>query len=221
MSLILTTLIPVMIIIAIPIFLLTVRRGRNISPFKFTNILLLVYIGVLLLSLVLVNVMGVKGLTEVVGPQRVDIYKLLYDGKRTEIDSKYLIDEKSFEFHGETLSIASIPTNQTFNFFVDRTDEEDGKINVMIYGKGLYIDQKDFSDKILPPSVNLQGERLEVGYSEFQNIKIAMVRNEFPVNQFKGKSNLSTEFDFNRPFIYIQVPENIKIAENRDILYVN
>lgn len=221
MNTIFATMIPIAIILVIPVFLLIVGAKKKTFPLKVTNVFLLTYVGVLILSFVIVTFIQPKELTIVGEEESIDLYELIYEGKRKEIDPKYLIDETSYHFNEKSLTVSAFPTNINLLFFVERKTEEDGKIDVSIYGKGLYINRKDFSDKLTTPTIRLNGERLEVGYSESQNIKIAMVKDEFPINQFRGKTFQSTEFNFERPIIHIQVPKNVEITENPDIQYMN
>lgn len=221
MNTIFATMIPIAVVLVIPVFLLIIGAKKNMFTLKVTNIFLLTYIGVLLLSFLIVTFIQPKELSVVGEKENIDLYELIYEGKRKEIDPKYLIDEKSYDFNEKSLSIFSFPTNHISIIFVERKADEDGKIDVSIYGKGLYINRKDFSDKLTIPTIRLNGERLEVGYSESQNIKVAMVKDEFPINQFREKTIQGTEFDFERPIVYIQIPQNVKVADNPEIQYIN
>lgn len=221
MTTIFATMIPFAIIIVIPVLFLIGKGKKHIFNFKATNWLLMIYIGILFVSLLLVMIIRPEELTTHGEREEIDLYEMIYKGKRAEVGPAYLLDENSYKFEEETLTVTTPSTNQGSEIFVERKKENDGKIDVHIYGNELFIDGKDFSDNLISPSVKLDGENLKVVYPEYQEIKIAMAKNEFPINQFTGKSYSDRGFDYVHPIIYLQIPQNVELTENPAIQYIN
>ena len=73
-----------------------------------------------------------------------------------------------------------------------------------------------------PINFGLKGDTLTIYHPGQQNINISMVKNEFTINQFKGKSIFKNEsIGYGEQFIYLRIPKDIKIGkEPNNLNYV-
>lgn len=222
MNTVFATLIPIAIIIVLPVlFLIGKAKSRTFSV-KITHWLLIVYSAVLLLSLVIVSFIKFeKPITH--EEKGINLYDAVYDGKILDIGQDYILEDNSYEFKGDTLSITSPNFEESSTLFIDRKKEQDNRIDVSIYGKGLYVNGIDLSEKLNLPSLRLDGETLTIVYPDHQELKMALVKNEFTINQFKGESIFNQSYHFDRPIIYLQIPQNVELKDNPDmfIQYIN
>lgn len=184
---------------------------------KITHWLLMVYTVVLLLSLVVVSFMKIEE-PAASGGQWVDIYEAASNGGVSELDPDNILVEKSFELTGEELQIAAVYAQQETNVFVESKESIEGMVKVMVLGNGPYINGMDLSKEFIPPSIRLEKNVLSINYPEFQEINAAVIKKEFTINQFMGTSIFHDWIEFQPPIIYIEVPANLKLQPNPEII---
>lgn len=212
-----TAFIPIAIIVALPILFFLLKAKTKYFTVKITHWLLIIYTGVLLLSLgVFIFIQPDQHVAEVADEEEwFDIGGAIHSGKK--IDSKYLLDKTSFDYTENTLYMASSYMEYGSVIYVERKNEDDGKIDVHMYGNGLNVEGIDLSEKIIKPSIRLKDETLSIVYPEYQEINVALVKNEFTINQFTGDSKMGMGYSQESPILYIKIPHNLGVKENADM----
>jgi len=219
MSAIFTTFIPIAIFLILPVIIIFARSKTKAISVKITHWLLLVYGGVLLIAMAMSSFIKAEEPT-IYQKKPIDFYETANKGRMSEIGKEYVLAENSYEFKGESLSIkSSVPET----IFVERKKEGDDRLEVYFYGNGLNVSGLDFTERVIPPSTRLNGEILTVTYPGFQEMKIAFVKNDFMINQFKNQKSLHQMVDYDSTIIYMKIPQNLKISPNPDIYieYIN
>lgn len=209
----LTTVIPFLLLIALLLPFLIWKRKSQFFTVKITHWLLIVYTGVLLLSLVFVLFMEVEEpiLEE---QQRVDVYGKMFEGS---IPVEHVLEEHSFEPGNNILKMAAINHHQVTDVFVRRTGNGDGMVKMQILGYGPTANKMNFAKEFKPPHVRLDENTLIIDYPELQEIKVAILKNDFTVNQFTGNSILGEGINFEGPIFYLEIPEQLELEPNAEI----
>lgn len=215
-----TAFVPIAIIVILPVLFLLIRAKNKYLNVKVTHWLVMIYTGILLLSLVVVSFIKPVEI-QMVKQEENDLYETIHDGEISKIGSKYLLLESGFDFEGKVLSITS--PNYNSLIFLERKKEDDSRIDVKMYGIGFIMDGVNLSEKVIPPRVRLDDDQLTITRTEFQEIKLARVKNEFIINQFTREPMFKQGFDFEGPIMYLQIPHNLEIKESPEIRihYVN
>lgn len=187
-----------------------VRKKR--MSVKFTHFMLGIYGGVLILSMIFALII----LDPEVAEQKespVLLYDVLGRGDFSAAE-EFLTDEAEFSFSGDRLTVKA---DYYTIIFVEKSSEAAGKIFADVYGAPLIVEGYNFSEKLLPPKIKLDGNNLTVSYPERQKINIVLVKSDFVVKQFFGKSSFLEDLHFDSPVVYMKVPENIEIDESENV----
>lgn len=214
MTTVLTSLIPFILIIILPLSFLIWKRKSNFFTVKITHWLLIAYTGVLLISIVFVSFIEIdEPMLE--KHQLVDIYAAIYEG---DISEEHVLVEKSFTPSSDILKMAVTNPHQVTDVFVKRTGNEDGMVKMLVLGYGPTLKNMNFSKEFNPPNVRLLDENtLIIHYPELQEIKVAVLKNDFTINQFTGNSIFGEGIDFERPIFYMEIPEHLELESNPEI----
>lgn len=200
------SIIPLVIIFAV-IFLFF-RLKINV---KITHWILIIYLGVLLLSLCISFFMKVDEPSVVVEEKlKTDLYEAIYSGEISKNDTPYLLDKTSFEYSGESLSITTANLEEGTSVFFERKSVNDNLIEVRVYGNIVDTNGLDLSEKIIPPSVKLSEQTLSVIYSGAQEIKVALMKNVFASNQITG-DKISNGVTMDGPIVYLRIPSSLEL----------
>jgi hypothetical protein len=214
-----TAIIPIAIIVALPILFFIFRGKAKYFNVKVTHWLLMIYTGVLLLSLIVfIFIKPGEHAAKVDEEQEwFDIRGAIHSGNISELEAHYLLEKYSFDYTEPTLNVTSAYMEYGSAIFVERKKEDDGKVDVHIYGTGLNIEGIDLSEKVITPSIRLNDKTLSIVYPEYQEINIALVKNEFTINQFTGESKMGMDYSLDSPILFIRIPHNLGLKENADM----
>lgn len=223
---IIIAILPIIIIIALPVILMRLRV--KFVTVKITHWLLIIYIGLLLLLMAIVPFLSGDETIRREKFREVDseqpgsnLLGALSKGEIGQIDSKYLVMEKNFDYDNPVLTILS---NRDWDptIYVERKTSDDGKIEAFVYSSGLIIDGYDFTEHLIPINFGLEEETLTIYHPGQQDINISMVKNEFTVNQFKEqKENSDKYFGHEEKAIYLRIPKSLKLSKvPNDLIFV-
>lgn len=178
---------------------------------KITHWLLIIYLGVLLLSLCISFFMKVDEPSVLVEEkQTTDLYEALYSGEISKNDTPYLLDKNSFEYSGESLSITTANVEEGTSVFIERKSVNDNLVEVRVYGNIVDTNGLDLSEKILPPRVKLSEKTLAITYPGAQEIKVALMKNVFASNQITG-DKISNGVTTGGPIVYLRIPPSLEL----------
>lgn len=221
---IITAILPLaLILILLGTFFSMYKVGKKYMTLKVTHTLLVIYLTILVLATAFVPFFTDNiNSKELVEQEEMDqalsnIYRDLYEGNFMNIDPKYLVKVNNFEdYKGKSLHITT-NSDALPQILVERSSAETN-ISVFMYMNGLIIDGFDFTDKLKPYQMDLQGNTLSI-IAPNQHIRISATRSAFPVRQFTGETMTNHFFSSGGQFIYLRVPKDIEL-EADDHLYL-
>lgn len=226
MTIMLTLLLVAMMIILIMI-VTSMKAKRKFITVKVTHWLLIIYIGVLLLSMSFVHLITNNSINSREKVENWDedqgwskFFAAMHKGKLDLLDSNQLINEKIYNYENPLLNMKI--TGSDDQIYVERKDQDDGKIEARVYTNGLYISGYDFTDKIVPVNFQLMGETLNVLYPGLQTIDISVAGSEFTINQFTGQNRMNGINSRGQLAVYLKIPKSLQLNgdPNVNIQYV-
>ena len=196
--------------------------------YKKTQWILSGYIAILLVSFVFVHMLSkdeflqgeIAGQndTGVTGQEYQEFHNAAEEGRLDQVENAYKNKEWSFEYTGEQLEI--VPADKGFNIrvIVKNKDIDDGIIDAASFTGRSIINGIDYTDKIKPPEVTLEGSQLKITKSESLRIELARFDRDFTVKQFlpggrinnNHRSSMSISHG-GAPVLYIQVPKSVRV----------
>lgn len=197
-------LIPMAVIVALPLLFFIVRVKK-----KVTHWLLVVYIGVLLLSVVAAFFIK-SDEPEITDRPRDYLYEMLYSGEIYAKGSNLLLKEDSFPIEGEKVRVTSSYGDESSSVYIERKTEDDQKMDVLAYGS-FSIAKLDVAEEIVLPAVQLKDGTLTIVYPEYQKLKTSIVMNEFTIEQFTGNKKYNSEFQIDGPILLVRIPPDLEI----------
>ncbi|WP_338452980.1 hypothetical protein R4Z09_14580 [Niallia oryzisoli] len=222
------TILPVAIIIfLIVVIAAIIMKGKKFVTIKFTYWLLLIYCGILFISIAAAGfVIGdTHRVKEVVSEhdikeKSIELDKQLSTGRYAEIHDDYLLKHSSFDYHQESLKLV-MNGNSVPRVFIEKKDQDDGMIDAYAYTSGLYISRVDFTEQIIAPKFELLNDQLEINSNAAQKeINLSMMKNEFTITQFTGSSSFFDPIEYNEPIIYLRIPKNLSIEDEKDLYFL-
>lgn len=203
------------------------HRLKYFFKIKITHWLILIYIFVLLASTVIVPFVS-KEITLLNTQERQDedktyigLTEKLENGQSEKIDKKYILAEHSFKVvDNETLAITSSPESWPY-VYVKRKEDNDGKIEAVIFQEMFIIDDVDFSELLEPYEMKLVDNRLTIRPNQ-QNLNLSIMHSPFPVRQLANVSIMHSSSSRGDQQIYLQIPRDLKLKadENFNLRYV-
>lgn len=186
------------------------------------------YIAILLISFIVVHVLP-KGdflnekAVEQNGEREIDreyqdFYSAAEEGRLDQIESAHKNKEWNFEYIEEQLEIV-IVDRENFNIrvIVKNKDIYDNMIEVASYTGRSIMNGIEYTDKVKPPEVTLEGNRLKIANPESLKIELARFDRDLTAKQFfpEGDNNnymgSVNIFHVGPPVLYIQVPKNVQV----------
>lgn len=209
-------------------FLFMSKSKRPLFSGLLSKYLMLCYCGVLLLSCPAVYVLPPKTLIQTSEDQNQQISqaqdtaaRLLDIAKQGKLDRTPGIHKKAdFSFQVAVDKLELVPGgNFDYDILIARKDSDDGLVQVSSYMTSTFVQGMDVTQNILPPVVNLEGNRLKLNSPEYYTLNYAAFKPDFTAQQFTGGFMLSVpepfgNTAFGRNTIYLQIPKNMKIIGN-------
>lgn len=220
------TIFVILILIIFPVVFVNKNKVKKRLTIKTTHWLFYLYFSILLLSACLAPFF----VNDMVEGRKVSSYaendantnefrKALSEGKIETIASENLLKLSSFPYQQQTIKILYEGPRYS-DVYVERKKVDDGTIEAYIFAQGLIIGGYDFTDQ-LPPlnfAVSEVDAQLTISSSmERKEIKIAIMKKEFPINQFYSQTKF---FDINihdEPVVYLRIPKDVHVVENEEL----
>lgn len=228
MSTFIMVILPIVILITIIGFVFfTSKLGNCFVPIKFTHWLLSIYIFLLVLSTAILPFISDDRMEKEVRRQEdmdkvMDgLFSKLRQGKIDQIPYQYVLQTNRFDdYPNQTLTIA-LNSDHGAEILVERKTNNDDSIESFTYANGLIIDGIDFSNNLIPYSIELVDNKLTI-HPIVQDIRISITSSSFPVRQFTGDSILDHSFSSRHQIIYLKIPSDLKINvdESVNLVYV-
>ncbi|KAA9019482.1 hypothetical protein [Niallia endozanthoxylica] len=227
------SILPVAIVVFIVVIIIAIiMKGKKFVTIKFTYWLLLIYIGVLIISLVAASfVMGDSTkvreivLEKDIRENRLELEKQLSSGSFEQIDANYLLKQSSFEYHQPSMKMM-INGHFAPRIFIEKKEQDDGVIDAYAFSSGLYIDGVNFTERITLPTFSLNNNQFEISLPDnHEGINISMIKNEFTITQFiGGAASFFNPIEHNESIIYLRLPKSLTIQTEQNsyfLEYVN
>jgi len=215
---IIPTILPITLLIA-AVFFLSINAKRKFVTLKVTHWLLIIYVGVLLLSMIAANIMKNQTPISVERFSKEEILRnygefteALNNGEIEQLKANHLLKLSSFEYDQPMLDVLSTGIGAV-TIYVERKDIDDGTIEAYAFQSGLYINGLDFSEKMVPPNFSLYSNKFEV-IIPHENIDVSIIKNEFTVTQFFGGGVMFEGLDQGDYVVYLQVPKSLKVSSD-------
>lgn len=218
------SIIPILLVV-LAIAFLSINKRKKFVTVKITHWLLLIYAGVLFLSMAAAPFVadGKLHARETVSEKELSqadnqLHQALRRGKVEDIDEKYLVNQKNFDnYQGKTLEIDTIYGNVP-ELYVERKQVDDGKIEVFCYASALTIDTLDFTDMAGEPlSYVLENNILTIKPPKEREVKVSIVKNEFTINQFTEAREIGSHIIVNSPYLYMRIPKTLELIEGTEM----
>nr|WP_295974155.1 hypothetical protein [uncultured Bacillus sp.] len=140
----------------------------------------------------------------------------LENGQMEKIDKKYIAAENNFAGLTEpTLTITANLEGQS-TLYVERKEQNDGKIKVITYQQPIIIDGMNFSELLKPYQIELNDNTLTI-HSDQQSIELSIMHPPFPIRQFTAESMMNHSATDGDQFIYLKVPPDLKLQTNESL----
>ncbi|MFB6467308.1 hypothetical protein ACE38V_10855 [Cytobacillus sp. Hz8] len=224
---ILSMILPFMIILVFGLLIIWINSKVKLISGKVTYWLLIVYVGILLLSFVLVSTRIIQPIqhsarvTEDIKQSKANLIKALSKGKYKEVEEKYLDNKKSFDYQQKNLSLDSKYHFETV--YVERKSVDDHKIEAYVYGSSLIVQNMNFYQSLKKLQFVLHGDTLKLTYPQKQDLKFSIFKVEFPISQFKEKTKLFDDdsVQIEQPIVYLRIPKGLTIKTDLNVYYQN
>ncbi|MBP2243309.1 hypothetical protein J2Z40_003925 [Cytobacillus eiseniae] len=201
---------------------------KKFVTIKITHWLLFIYVGVLLLSGVVGGLFINDQLSnkekvnkKVIEQSEDFLYEALQEGKLEELQANYLVSEQHYtNYQNNSLKIESTSSFSP-SVYIEKKTTDDGEIEAYLLDKRLFIDGIDFTDKLGASfQYEIINETLTIHPPMERQIKISLIKKEFPINQFaKVKAEAGTIQD-GMSVLYLRLPKSLEVIEGTDI-YLN
>ena len=185
------------------------------------------YLAILIISMVISNVLPVKGLTElekvnsnVLDQESTSLYDAAIAGNINQYDQKFLLKSWDFKFKQQQLEITTNnDTSYNITFIVERKGQNDGHIEIGFYMTRSEVNGVDISKLVHPPGLEITGNRLRLTNSSKNQLRLSQFSNVFTVKQFNGENFFGHESysSEGQAILYLKVPQNLKIIKNSDL----
>lgn len=149
-----------------------------------------------------------------------ELYKAAIQGKIENVDSKYIVKTRKFDYSEKQLNIAVV--NEDFlsaSIFVERKTTNDGKIEALHYQTGSGLNQMTISDLMQPLKINIDKNTLILENPEKLKLEFSQFQQAFPINQFTGKGDFSDMNNFydGTSILYLKIPKDLELTTTNEI----
>ncbi len=224
---ILTSLIPILIIILIAATVSGV--GKSIQNARFLNgkvigFLFAGYGALLVLSVIFSYTLPSEASeTNTNHAQEIAeaFYANLHNGNLAEVEGVMITDEWNFPFEETALELQISQNDYYANVWVlvEEDDALTNEIRVSRYITPHVVSEIDYTHLIVAPSVELVNGTLTITPPEKNNLKLAQFHKEFTITQFTGEKMFPEHSNtWSANLLYLQVPAEVEISSDE---YIN
>jgi hypothetical protein len=149
-----------------------------------------------------------------------ELYEAAIQGKIENVDSKYIVKTRKFDYPEKQLNIAVV--NEDFlsaSIFVERKTTNDGKIEALHYQTGSGLNEMALSDLMQPLGINIDKNTLLLENPEKLKLEFSQFQQAFPINQFTGKGDFSDINNFydGTSILYLKIPKDLELNNTYEI----
>jgi hypothetical protein len=194
--------IPLLIILFLVILL--VKRSsfslrHNIQFWLTAGYILLLFVSPVLLQMLPVENladMKMKTVSEKDLVNHGDLFGKAFEGRPEQSEGAFVLKQWEFPFSGSLINVVMLPKHEQHeedvNIVAERKDRADGKIEAVSYATKTIVELFDFSERMMPHRITLDGNVLKVEAPECLKVELGMFSREFVVSQILGESEVST-----------------------------
>lgn len=219
----LLVILPAIISIGLLVGLIFIISKKKSLTVKITHWMLFIYVGVLVISTIIVplmtkiSIIDQEHLTEKEIDQHTSaLFEKISAGKLAEIDQNHLLKHSSFEFDQPSLTLQYTGVEYP-PVYIERIASNDPYIETYSLTSGLFIEGIDFSHQLDPYRFDLVEDELTIYPPIRDIIDVAMVKKEFPITQFLGGGMFFHTFQLEVQIIYLKVPQHVEIINASDL----
>lgn len=146
-----------------------------------------------------------------------DYVRLIESGRIDEIKGAEVKEKWKIPLERNSMSIKSAISDFYMLTFVESVPGLEGEAAAYYYGSKSYIENVDISDRIPPPQLEAEGANIVIYPPAPLKLEFAKFSLPFPFSQFSDDGNIYFNHEtvfFNHGFLYIQVPEGVKVDGN-------
>jgi len=127
---------------------------------------------------------------------------------------------ESFNINEKEISIEETSADFPKTIWIERKQQDDGKIEVTSYVTPFISGNISFTHRIKPPEISCINGRLLIEYSGEQRILMNKFKYDFTTAQFKQNINSSSfqSSSFGIQAIYVKIPKSMKISSSNDYI---
>jgi hypothetical protein len=217
-------ILPAVLIILFIILASILNVWRRHVTVKITHWLLMIYMAILIIAMAVTPFISTDfpARAEWKEDSWLNLYNDLHNGAYNRIDPDYIAQSEVFDYSHPTIKIASNREEDGTLIYVERKDTNDGKIEGFVYNTGFNINGYQFTDILAPIHLELNNDALEINHPAIQNVKIAIAKKEFPINQFNEQKRTDvTTMGPDNQAIYLRIPADVEIRDKHtNVIYV-
>lgn len=151
-------------------------------------------------------------------------YDDLYEGNVDEMDATFLEERLEYTVEGKQLSIEADLSDSGSMVVIERTTNQDQKVEAFLYKTKTYIDNRDMTDQVRNMSVEWNRDTLSVKKPEEMSIKRTLFQDEFTITQFNGERNTTNDAHYasylGEGMLYLRIPNDVEIVtDSEDYIY--
>jgi hypothetical protein len=149
-----------------------------------------------------------------------ELYEAAIQGKIENVDSKYIVKTRKFDYPEKQLNIAV--DNEDFlsaSIFVERKTINDGKIEALHYQTSSGLNEMTLSDLMQPLGIHIDKNTLILENPEKLKLEFSQFQQAFPINQFTGKGDFSDTNNFidGTSILYLKIPKDLELNSTNEI----
>lgn len=226
-------IIPLLIILVVVILLGMRRSGFSLRH----NIQIWLTAGYILLLLVSPAIVGIlpegkfadakmKTVSKKELFNQEDLYTLALEARPEQTEGVFVLEQWEFPYDGSMINVVERPEHEySAAIIVERNDSADGKIEAVDYATKTIVEMIDFSERMKPHRVALDGNVLKVTAPERLDVELGKFSREFVVSQILGdampESDPFGHFTIHgSQLLYLRVPAGLEVQSEAAIQFV-
>ena len=189
--------IPLLIILFLVI--LMVKRSsfslrHNIQFWLTAGYILLLFVSPVLLQMLPVENladMKMKTVSEKDLVNHGDLFAKAFEGRPEQAEGAIVLGQWEFPFNSYLINV-KFPEHEFETIVAERKDRADGKIEAVCYATKTIVELIDFSERMMPHRITLDGNVLKVEAPKSLELEVGAFSREFVVSQILGNTEVST-----------------------------
>ncbi len=146
-----------------------------------------------------------------------DLYNLAINGNPKKIDPSFITDQWEKDYHQHVLNL-SLKNGDSLDpmIVIEKKPVNDHKIEGTFYQTPSIINGMDVSKSM--PAPNLEWSQDTLTFTSIKKtINLTLIKKEFPIEQFTGKTPSGHNGSFGMQVLYMRVPKDLKIISSKSV----